>query len=138
MDLDLFEWSFDVLGAGVFLGIEGLLAVKTSAQPRTARTLRLRLFVAFAPRLSPTPSRESLFLRTIVRTRFQFVGLTLETVEVKNFLSVFSHQGLVSTPIKTVLGPTQGAVVGLILPITSRKSDPKQLLTRISIFQVYY
>ena len=36
-------------------------------------------------------ARELLFLRSVVRTSFQFVVLTRETVEVKDFLRVLPH-----------------------------------------------
>jgi hypothetical protein len=64
-------------------------------------------------------ARESLLLRPIVRTRFHFVVLTREAVEVKDFLRVLGH-GTSSMPdisepttIKTALGSSQSIAAPL-------------------------
>ena len=58
-------------------------------------TLILCLWLSGFGLLSLAATSESLFLRSIVRTGFQFVPLTFEAVEMKDFLCVFVHGSLV-------------------------------------------
>jgi hypothetical protein len=62
--------------------------------------------------LSHAAVRQSLLLRSIVRTGFQFVGLTLETVEVKDCLGVLAHGSRYSedSKIRKHLESTKAAI----------------------------
>ena len=68
----------------------------------------LALLLSFGFLFLAPSARKSLLLRSIVRTRFEFVVLTLKTVEVKDFLGVWSHDqphGLLPTRISILTLP---------------------------------
>ncbi len=83
-------------------------------------------------------AREALFLRSIVRTGLQFVRLTLETVEVKDFLSEWGHgyftYGLLPTDTRMRVLAFGAANGPLTIKPSFRRASIKALAASRSMF----